>query len=196
MASEKTNDSQIRQRLLGNLRQDAATDDGIVVEELGICQGAVRVDVALVNGTLHGFEIKSDKDTLKRLGRQVAFYNRVLERATLVVGQAHLDDALGFVPPWWGIQVARWSGDDLILEPLRATLPNPSIDPMGLVELLWRDEVLKELDARHEAQGLRSKSRIVLWSRLAELVPVEELCQVVRNTLKARTGWRSEHPRE
>ena len=37
----------------------------IDVEELGVCRGRVRVDVAVVNGTLHGYEIKSDRDSLR-----------------------------------------------------------------------------------------------------------------------------------
>ena len=47
----------------------------------------VRIDIAVVKGALHGFEIKSDFDNLKRLARQVDLYSQVLDRATLVVGE-------------------------------------------------------------------------------------------------------------
>ncbi len=40
--------------------------DTVVIEELGLCRGQVRVDVAVVNGLLHGYEIKSDRDSLRR----------------------------------------------------------------------------------------------------------------------------------
>jgi hypothetical protein len=36
------------------------------LDELSLC-GLVRVDVAVINGTLAGYELKSDQDTLRRL---------------------------------------------------------------------------------------------------------------------------------
>ena len=40
--------------------------DTIIVEELGLCRGSVRADIAVINGLMKGFEIKSDRDTLQR----------------------------------------------------------------------------------------------------------------------------------
>jgi hypothetical protein len=43
---------------------DASCDlDTRVVEEMGIWAGSVRVDIAVINGEFHGFELKSDRDT-------------------------------------------------------------------------------------------------------------------------------------
>lgn len=95
-------DREIRDALLAILRESHAGDDDVaLLEELGLCRGEVRVDVTLVNGTLHGYEIKSDRDSLRRLVRQVALYSAVLDRATLVVGERHLLDAANVVPSWW-----------------------------------------------------------------------------------------------
>jgi len=41
--------------------------DTLIVEELGLCQGIARVDLAVVNGSVHRYEIKSESDTLTRL---------------------------------------------------------------------------------------------------------------------------------
>src|SRR3990170_1714739 len=73
----------LRSRLLGQHGQDA---DTVLIEELGLRRGQVRIDIAVVNGLLHGYEIKSDRDSLRRLGTQVAIYGKVLDQATLVVG--------------------------------------------------------------------------------------------------------------
>jgi len=87
-------DSDIRTALLDRLQQrHQAEPDVAFLEELGLCRGQVFVDVTVVNGALHGYEIKSDRDSLRRLAGQVAFYGRVLDRATLVVGTRHLADA-------------------------------------------------------------------------------------------------------
>ena len=44
--------------------------DTLIIHELGVCSGDARIDLAVVNGKLHGYEIKSDADTLKRLPAQ------------------------------------------------------------------------------------------------------------------------------
>ena len=36
------------------------TQPPLLIHELGVCAGLARVDIALVNGSLHGFEIKSE----------------------------------------------------------------------------------------------------------------------------------------
>lgn len=52
-------DLEIRGGLLTDLRDKHGGDaDAVVVEELGMCRGQVRVDVALVNGALHGYEVR------------------------------------------------------------------------------------------------------------------------------------------
>ena len=58
----------------------------LILEELGICRGTVRVDMAVVTGMLKGFEIKSDQDTLKRLPAQASAYNKVFDTLTIVAG--------------------------------------------------------------------------------------------------------------
>lgn len=101
------NDNQIRsalkQKLFVQYFRDSET---LILDEVGIRHGAARIDLVVVNGTLHGFEIKSDRDTLKRLPKQVRIYNPVLDRITLVVGHRHADEAMQIVPEWWGVKLA------------------------------------------------------------------------------------------
>lgn len=169
----------------------AAEDDGLVVEELGLCQGSARVDVALINGAIHGYEIKSDRDDLSRFGQQLSFYNRTLELATIVVGHAHLQAVRQCLPTWWGITAARTASGQVTLHPLRKARPNRNLDPLSVVELLWRDEVLEELETHGAAKGMGRKPRKLLWSRLAEVVSTDDLCALVRRRLKSRHSWRS-----
>ena len=49
--------------------------------------GAV-FDIAVINCSIHGYEIKSDLDTLMRLPQQLEFYAMTLQKLTLVVGHA------------------------------------------------------------------------------------------------------------
>ena len=185
-------DREIRDALLSILRESHAGDDDVaLVEELGLCRGEVRVDVTLVNGTLHGYEIKSDRDSLRRLARQVDRYSAVLDRATLVVGERHLLDAASVIPAWWEILLAHVTPTGLALTQLRAGQVNGDRDRRALVELLWLDDALALLAARNAVRGFRSKPRRDVWNRVCEIYDVDEIAAVVRDRLRARPVRRS-----
>lgn len=92
-------DRDVRQALHRKVLKEHHGDaDTLVLDELGLRHGTCRVDIAVVNGYLHGYEIKSDSDTLERLPAQIATYGLVLDRATLVVGERHLEKAKPLIP--------------------------------------------------------------------------------------------------
>lgn len=187
MSDRPIADPEIRAVLKSRLQTKHALEpDTVVVEELGLCQGQVRVDMAVVNGVLHGYEIKSDCDTLRRLPNQVVAYGKVLDRATLVVGVRHLNEAIGQVPTWWGVMKAEATAKGLRLKEVRPGRKNPSRDPRMMAELLWRDEALALLKERDAVQGLLTKPRHHAWDRVAEIYDVNEIGDAVRARLKAR----------
>lgn len=195
--STPPSDPDIRVALLQRLRAThARQEDTAYIEELGLCRGRVRVDVAVVNGILHGYEIKSDRDSLRRLAGQVDLYGRVLDKATLVVGVGHVDDAVALLPAWWEVQVVQGSADRPQLKRLRAGRKNPSRDARALVELLWSQEALGLVEARGGARGYRGRPRREVWDRVCELYRVEEIAVVVRAALKARSSLGESEPRE
>ena len=180
-------DAEIRSALRTHLEQRWASCPGtVLIEELGLCRGQVRVDLAVVNGTLHGYEIKSDRDRLHRLPSQVEVYGRVMDRATVVVGGKHLGDVVRILPPWWGVLRAFGTGGRVSIEPVRPSQPNPGRAPRALAELLWRDQALALLETRQAADGVRSKPRPVIWDRLCEVFDVGEIAEAVRGQLKSR----------
>ncbi|QFG13509.1 exonuclease [Gordonia phage Powerball] len=186
-------DMDVRAALHANLAVDHADelDETLVVDELGLC-GEVRVDVAVINGALTGFELKSARDTLRRLPKQIAVYSQVLDYAELVVAENHLEAAAEILPAWWGIRVAVCSRADVVhVERTREPRRNLNVEPYSLAQLLWRDEALDELSLRSADRGVRSKPRSAVWRRLTETVATEELRDVVRNRLKVRSGWRA-----
>lgn len=177
----------LRARLMGE--HAAAHDQTLLVDELGLC-GAARVDVAAVNGSLTGYELKSARDKLDRLPNQVVTYGRVLDYAYLVVASTHLDRARPMLPPWWGILVAREADGGVVLSHQRRARGNPAVDAGSLAQLLWREEALAILTRHGLDAGVRGKPRHVLWDRLATDLRLDELRDEVRATLKARRGWR------
>ncbi len=183
-------DREVRVALRSRLAKDHAEDpETLFVDELALC-GVSRVDIAVVNGSLSGYELKSERDDLRRLPTQIVNYSRVLDFATLVVAERHYSHALHIVPDWWGVVVAHPGLDKIALEQARDTCMNPSIDPASLVRLLWREELLAELKHRGLDQGVRSKTWVILADRLVNSTEVAELRRLVRDCLKARKGWR------
>lgn len=167
----------------------SGANDALLLEELGFCRGQVRVDLALVGADLHGFEIKSERDSLARLASQAETYSRVLDRATLVVGERHLAEALLIVPSWWGILRVSHGYQGPEFSVYREAKPNPNLDPRSLVELLWLEDSLELLEQRGCVKGLRGKPRRVVWDRVSEVLAASDIAAAVRDRLrtKART---------
>jgi hypothetical protein len=171
------------------LRRDlaAAHGDARIIDELGIRQGEVRVDVALVNGSLTGYEVKSPADSLRRLPRQVEVYGQVLDGAAIVLAEQHRAAALAIVPSWWAVLVAVDGADGVRCEIDRPGTPNPAVDARALVELLWHAEAIELLRTRGAARGLAGKQRAAAWDRLVATYSLDELRAEVRAVLKSRT---------
>lgn len=179
-------DSDIRpalRRLVMELKADSP--DCVVIEELGLSKGAVRVDVAVVNGILHAYEIKSDADSLRRLPRQAAHYGKCFDRVSLVLGPKHLELARRIVPCWWGLMRVTLGESGPVIRTVRKGGQNPAREARALIELLWRDETLALLEHKGAAEGLRSKPRELLWDRAAKVLPLDEISDAVRAHLKA-----------
>lgn len=180
----------MRAALLNELGQKHGHDsDTRVVEEMGVWSGSVRIDVAVINGSLCGFELKSDRDTLERLPLQVEIYSHVFDRLTLVVGERHAARAPAHLPEWWGIVVASESDGTVALSSTREALPNPDLDPYLVAQLLWKEEALGVLAGRDNVARWRSRRVREIHEHLARILSLDDLRASVREALKRRIGW-------
>jgi hypothetical protein len=190
----KSGDAEVRailRRLL--VRSQSIRTNSLIIEEMGLCQGLARIDLAIISSSIHGFEIKSARDTLDRLEAQIAIYSSVLQRVTIVADAVHMPEVREMVPRWWGLWRISYEQGRLVSKELRQPRNNPRIDPSALVQLLWRDEVIALLDQKKMMTGYRSKPRDVLWDRLIKSVTLTELCCLVARQLKSRPSWRPAH---
>ena len=164
-----------------------------IFEELGVQHGTARIDYAIINGEMCGYEIKSDRDTLERLPEQVRDFGEVFDKLTLVVGKRHLYHAIHEIPEWWGVVLAKEHGNGkLVLQTIRKPDQNPAQREISVARLLWREEALEELKKRNQANGIRSKQREFVYQRLVEVFEnPEALKKFVSSTLISRVGWRS-----
>lgn len=188
-----TKDYEIRQALVRQL--DAVYKDDPehkTVEELGINHGSVRADVVVINGIMDCYEIKSDRDTLQRLPEQIRAYNAVFDKVTLVVGFAHIYEALEIIPDWWGVTIAKADArGEIVFSTIREATNNSNKDKDAIARLLWKKEALHVLEEKQQAMGVRSKPRAVIYERLTSTVDIEELSLIVRQSLCSRPLWRA-----
>lgn len=191
-----TNDLIIRSALMEALRKLHAQDKKLrIIEELGVSHGTARIDIAVVNGIMHGYEIKSDQDTLQRLPEQMNIFNAVFDKVTLVVGKSHLYNAINIIPDWWGIIVAKADPNgSIIFNVIREGENNKEQDSVSVARLLWREEALKILEETGKAQGFYSKPRASIYEKLSTILDQKTLNAKVRETIFFRSEWRLDSP--
>lgn len=185
-------DIDVRKALSKNVACEYSGDSDVrVIHELGVRHGTARIDLAVINGKMIGYEIKSDSDTLKRLPCQIEYYNQVFDKVTLVVGCKHHEEAVKILPEWWGVCVAITNDDgNVVLEKVKPATQNILQNPTAIAELLWKEEVVSHLkEVGYSNKELR-KPRAHLYSELSSIMEIDDLKNLVRSTLKHRENWR------
>ncbi len=184
-------DYDIRSILINKINKQNLSHNFRIIQELSVCDGEARVDLAVANGRLIGYEIKSDADSLDRLENQIHCYNKTFDRIIIVVGEKFKNEISMHVPDHWGIYVINEKPNSLhsfsIVRPAKA---NPNIDKGSLLSLLWRDEIYTILKSKN-ISGLSKLNIRNLRSIAASNLSKSEIRNYTRDVLKFRTEWRT-----
>jgi hypothetical protein len=175
-------DQNIREALKKSLRgQDSSA---AIIDELPLLRGRGRADLAFVNGEMWGYEIKSEADSLVRLGVQAENYESVFEFNTIVAAKKHLRLARKRIPQNWGIIEARQVDGETKLRPRRQAQRNNKLSNSALARILWKNECVRIL--RKMGVEVRPQMPVAtIWSLMEEL-NTRQLCDEVREALKRR----------
>lgn len=65
--------------------------------------GECKADVAILNGTATVYEVKSERDSLARLERQIAAYATVFAKVYVIAAESHISAVVDTVPDFVGI---------------------------------------------------------------------------------------------
>jgi len=65
--------------------------------------GDCKADVAILNGTATVYEVKSERDSLTRLDRQIAAYATVFAKVYVIASESHISGVTDTVPDFVGI---------------------------------------------------------------------------------------------
>lgn len=186
------NDVEIRQNFHRKiLRRQHAHKDTLVIDELGLNHGKCRADIAVVNGRFVGYEIKSNNDSLRRLGEQVKLYSAVFDRVSIIVGNRYIDSIQDYIPDWWGVIVStRGPRGAVNFDLIRKAQTNKNIDPISIAKLLWRNEAEEILMQKKMPSKILRQPRAILYECLVDVLNTCELRKIVRKYLKNRRNWR------
>lgn len=149
--------------------------------------GECKADLVILNGTATVYEIKSERDSLSRLERQVTAYAKVFARVYVIAGENHVNGVINSVPSDVGIMKLNSRHGISIL---REAADRPErISPVAIFDSIRTLEASKIL----ELQGvlvpvvpnteLRSALR-QLFIKLSPRVAHEGMVQVLKETRK------------
>lgn len=164
--------------------------DALIIREFAVGHGLGYADIAVINDTIHGYELKTASDNLGRLPIQIAYYNRVFGHCTLVCDRRHMEKARAMIPEWWGLVSADERAGVFTFTEICIALANPIRVIEDETHLLWHDECVTLLDRFDKGHKLKWKARRVLYARLLETVPVTLLRAEITCVLRARTQWK------
>lgn len=170
----------------------SAKSNTVIINELGLLHGSSRIDIAVINGLIHGYEIKSSKDTLKRLNTQIRAYSLCLQKLTFVVAPIHLEELIVKSPAWAGIVVAsKGVKGGISFKTFRRASVNPEFDLYSVLHLLWKEEaqaILKEIGFSTKAINVSRKN---LYSLLCENLEKSEIVSCIKDAFGKRLNWRA-----
>lgn len=186
--SKPIEEREIRSALLAHLVSTHRRESR-VLEEFRIERGGSRIDVAVIDKELIGYEIKSDRDTLARFSNQIHSYNRVFDRITLVCGATLADYAMDVVPGWWGVVVvSRNSTGGVCLSVKRVAGSNLNQSAFSLASLLWKEEALAVLSSA-DAEAPKQASSHALWDCIAKSLSIQTIRSMVAESILKRENY-------
>ena len=187
----ETSDSEIRKALHQKiLKKYHSCSETLVIDELGLAHGRNRVDIAVLNGVLKGFEIKSSKDTLKRLPKQIAEYEKTFQKFDLVAAENHLEQCLDIAPSWFGVRVVSKGRQGAIhFKTIKRGSYNNAVSKEAMAHLLWRKEALNALSASEQVESFARANRKEIYRKLCSLLSETELTQTIKRCFIERDDW-------
>ncbi|MCR4923707.1 MAG: sce7726 family protein [Lachnospiraceae bacterium] len=191
MAKKGLNDPRMREILFDTIEDhyEKRNQKIRVFEEL--CIGRSRADAIMVTeDTILGYEIKSDRDSLVRLEKQVKNYDRFCDYCYIVTGLHFIDKIEELVPEHWGIfDILEDEEGGLHIEIYREAVRNPLERPKtklkNQMNLLWRMELM-EIIHSHKIRGYSKKNKYKLRDLIVEKLGNEESKLLTCNALLNR----------
>jgi hypothetical protein len=185
-------DSQVRLAFHKVILQEAhLCSETFVLNELGLKNGESRADIAVFNGKMIGYEIKTENDSLSRLITQVDSYSQIFDRAYLIVAEKHLQKAKAIIPDWWGIYLIKpTNSESYAFNYYRKARSNPSQNSFSIAQLLWKEEAFEVANSILDCNLKNNMNRQQVYEIISIKCSPKKLSKIVVHYIKKRQGWR------
>ncbi len=191
-AAGQNSESVIREYVKSQLpRLIKRASKALLIEEMEVCSGRARVDLAVIAEHLIGIEIKGPKDDVTRLPGQAKAYSKCFDRVVLVIHESLVSKARPLIPEWWGIVVGRQKDKRMVYQLERRPQENPELDVSAMLSLLWRHEILQILSDCVGSAPKTGASKKTIRAELLSQVEASVLRCASLQKLRERTDWRS-----
>jgi hypothetical protein len=154
-------------------------DDAVLVSEMTVANWSRRADVVLANGSLWGFEIKSEVDSLSRLPGQISTFLSHFEKLTIVAAERYSVAVQRMLPDGVGLWIMTADG---LKEKLRPRYR--ALEPEAAIGLMTASE-LRTLMMCNGHSALSSATRAHLEDMAIKL-PNGDLASAARDAVKRR----------
>ena len=148
-----------------------------------------KADVVILNGTGTVYEIKSERDSLSRLEKQISAYRKVFAKVYVIAGENHIESVIDSVPKDVGIKVLSSAQN---ISEIRNAIDAPErTDPTEIFNSIRINEAKNILNrAGFECPEVPNTERYSVYkSAFSKLTPVEahrgmvEVLKKTRNLL-------------
>ncbi len=158
--------------------------DAVLINELFVGNFKRRVDLALANGKLQAFEIKSDLDSLYRLAGQMETYCKYFDKVTLVCSQKFTEKAKVIIPDRVEIIEVRKSLNGSKVKTIRRGKTIPTSDRYSILSFLDKRAIVRVLK-NFNIDCSNKDSRNQLYQR-SQAVPVAKLRDFTLDYIKSK----------
>lgn len=166
------------------------SEHDILINELGFynkdplstVDNAFRADLVLATNRLVGFEIKSEKDTLKRWTAQMLAYSNVFDEVWLCVHSKHIEKSIQVTPKHIGILMIDSFGSIAIV---RSSTQHKKNNIYDLSSMLWKDELI-ELACKYNLNAKSKMTKRQIRALLSERLTMNQVCDFTIGRLKVR----------
>lgn len=174
----------IKAALIDWLYEKRLVDDAVIINEMVVANWARRVDIAVANGRLHAFEIKSDADSLKRLPGQVEFFSKHFDKLVLVVASRFVSSVISQYPVEVGVIEVFSTKSGIRMRQVRAGRIIENKDVKALSGFLTKADIAKilRLEGLPSDAGMRRAALVSLLDN----IPVRTLRGYVMDIVKGK----------
>ncbi|KGS05894.1 sce7726 family protein [Burkholderia pseudomallei] len=180
------NEAAIKAIVIDHLFEKGMLRDAVLINEMVVANWSRRADLAVANGRLTAFEIKSDLDTLSRLDGQVETYLQRFDKVVIVTTEKFFREVLLRTPERVGVWVLTQAETQHGYR-VRTARPGRATD-VKRTEALCGFLLQTELSSFLRSQGFAieaDRSRTTL-TNLAGHVPTSRLRGFVLEAIKKR----------